>query len=280
MHRVVVVVAMVVVASGAGWLTAPTPAAAAVAMTVTPSTGLHDGEVVAVHATGLTPGDPYRILQCPPQHACRTTGNQQADAGGDLDLDVVAHAFIRTDGGSNSFFNPSACTDPCTIFVVDAGTNPVASAGISFVPDVTILDPPVIPTPGTGLVDGQVVSLHVAPGYFDLGQSVTFTQCPIPQPVGLPPCNGPRVDAIASKVDGSVTTAFTVHSSLGIGSPTDPPVDCRATTCGAVATGLRYDHLEGPLAFAAATTTTAGPTTSTTLASPAPGAVATPRFTG
>jgi hypothetical protein len=127
---------------------------------------------VQVHAEGFTAGETVIVAEAVDNGMGRIFTQQATiSSTGTLDMAVVAHAQIRTNGGSAPFFQTHDCNGTCSLDVTN-GSNETASEPLNFVANVAILHPTVIASPATGLHDGASVHVHVPGGYFDLGQSV------------------------------------------------------------------------------------------------------------
>lgn len=141
----------------------PAAASAAVAMvpetlTVTPATGVLDGQVVLIEATGLAPGADEMVFVCPPgvsdyayhllTRCDYTFGvHGEADGRGSLALPVSFRV-----GGP-----PVICTDQCEVRVTmgrtTGGSGRTRGVPFSFAEgDVSV-------TPDAGLADGQAVQV-------------------------------------------------------------------------------------------------------------------------
>ena len=146
---------VLVVAFGAVAVPAPAQAQEAPTITVTPSTGLSDNEVVSLSGTGFGGSLVVGVHQCPSQFAGRTDftvsevfyscaflnlgSDLTADAAGIVTASVsVQEVFAPYVGGGQSY----DCTvrDDCVLLVVGLGLGPTGLRGdtvtITFGPDV------------------------------------------------------------------------------------------------------------------------------------------------
>ena len=106
------------------------PAPPSPTVVVDPSSGLADGDTVAVTASGFAPGETVASGQCQ-ANATTTNGCDggtavfgTANGAGQAVLQLVVHTTITTSAG------PATCTDGC--FVVALQADKVATAPISF----------------------------------------------------------------------------------------------------------------------------------------------------
>lgn len=107
------------------------PAHAEPAVSVSPSSGLTDGQTVTVTASGFTAGTTRSVVQCAAQVAgqddCNVAGvkfiNIGADGSGSIEFAVVA--------GDSVFPSGKGCTadSPCLITVAEPVAQPTESAG-------------------------------------------------------------------------------------------------------------------------------------------------------
>jgi len=113
--------------------------AADAAVTVTPSTGLVDGQTVSVDATGLTPNSGQDLGECtltPAQEAaCTSLGSTTSDASGSASASVTVHKTFDAYVGT-TFYGTVDCAavDFCFIGISDTGNSGGNGAGaiISF----------------------------------------------------------------------------------------------------------------------------------------------------
>ncbi|HET9612099.1 MAG TPA: neocarzinostatin apoprotein domain-containing protein [Acidimicrobiales bacterium] len=144
---------------------ADAPLAPPPTLSVTPDTGLHDLASVTVEAAGLVWSDSAVVMQCAAdpvdEDDCdyATAASVAVTAAGELDLDQVVLATIET-------FNrgPVDCREPgsCVLAVSSdylRSPSKTATAALTFDPDAEVVVPSLAVSPGTGLVDGQIVSV-------------------------------------------------------------------------------------------------------------------------
>ncbi|MTE22530.1 macromomycin [Streptomyces sp. TRM43335] len=114
------------VALAAGLTAAFQPAAVAAtpAVTVTPATGLADGDTVTVKGTGLTPGVVYHVAQCElvtsGSYGCdpTTVVDVTADAQGEVTAQITVHRTFEAVKGADG--TPSGTVD-CSVSACQVG---------------------------------------------------------------------------------------------------------------------------------------------------------------
>ena len=136
-------------------------------LTLTPSVGLHDGDPIAVRATGLPPGWGADIRRCSglygSDRVCESLGSRIVDQYGRITTTVPAAQRLsdtetQPDGSTRT--RNAYCTDQCTISVsqgVWIGPEYVVQYSQSRV--YKMATPRVSATPSTGLTDGQTVTV-------------------------------------------------------------------------------------------------------------------------
>jgi len=143
------------------------PAGATPLLTVTPNTGLLDGQSVSVSASGYTPGAGLAVLEC-------TTG---ASSESDCDLSTVAYVNADASGAVSTTYgvfrviftaNDGAGVDcapsQCVLVVANIGDQTeAASAALGF--DASVPPPPTL----------QVSAIIDPTGTFDKAGNVTVT---------------------------------------------------------------------------------------------------------
>jgi hypothetical protein len=156
------IVASLVVAGAVVVVGMPSAAQTTRTLTVTPDTGLVDGDVVALHGTGFTPSATVGFCQAvddgtPDPSDCGVPFQlASADAAGEFTASYTVRRFMTPSsvGATIDCAQPSA---NCLIGATDLGSGNVPFAPITFAPrparTLTV-------TPDTGLVDGDVVAVH------------------------------------------------------------------------------------------------------------------------
>lgn len=150
------------VAAGAIFVPVTAAHAATPAITVTPNTGLSDGDSVTVAGTGYTAGATVAVLEC---------AKTPATASTDCDLTAIATntATVGADGTFSKAITvhtgtigTGTCDSTSTTCGITAGNEAnqteAASAGITF-KSTTPAGPAVTVTPATGVKDGDTVSV-------------------------------------------------------------------------------------------------------------------------
>jgi hypothetical protein len=225
-------------------------------LTVTPSTGLVQGDVVEVVGTDFAPNQGVGVVQCLP------------DAGGSsgpgCDLSTLLFVPSDSSGGFTTTFTPLRIittangTHDCALeaCIIGAGVPPGNEGDrvtIAFDPNVPPPPPPTVAiTPSEGLRDGQVVT--VTGKDFRPGQSIGVVQCGNPATNGGTNCDLGRIDNAQVASDGTFSHQFTVLRSM---TTPDGAIDCGAAPATCVigaGTGSGFGN-ESPISFA---TTAAG----------------------
>ena len=208
---------------------AGTPSAAQTArmLTVSPDTGLVDGDVVALHGTGFTPSSTVYFCQgvedgAPGPEDCGVQFQSvQADAAGEFDASYTVRRYMAppTVGATIDCAEPSA---GCVLGASDIGAS---SSGVARVTLAFAPQPPrtLTVTPDTDLVDGVVVELHGSG--FTPGDTVDFCQAVEAGLPGREDCGAPTESAQADAA-GELAASYTVRRFISISSPA--MTDCAA----------------------------------------------------
>jgi hypothetical protein len=193
------------------------------AITVTPDTGVADGQLVAVAGTGYPRRRGVAVLLCradtPGAEGCdlSTQTYVQTDAAGTFDADLVVDRYIEVDTGTIDCGQPDAC-------VVAGGvppSGPGAVAPIQLDPDAPPPPGPTVTvTPATGLVDGQMVTVEGTG--FPRGTTVSVIQCRAGA-TDLDGCDPTSLHPAPVGPDRSFRTPFAVRRTLQTASGA---VDC------------------------------------------------------
>lgn len=194
-------------------------------MDVTPSNGLSDGDQVTVSGMGWSPNATLDVAQCavanssPDDCDWTTATTVQTDAQGSFTTPFTVHEVINTVNEPGTDCRLTACY----IGVAADFLAQFAFQAISFEPGT------LMPTPDSGLVDGQSVALNGSG--WPAGATVYVLQCRLDQGLSLSACDtDTRQDYIAAP-DGSVIDDFAVSQNLATGSGA---FDCAAVpdSCG------------------------------------------------
>jgi neocarzinostatin family protein len=197
-------------------------------ITADPSTGLLDGQSVAVTGSGLVAKTLYGVIEC-------QTGSTDI-TGCDI---ASAFTVIKTDAtGSFSTSAPLARTitpeesgtpidcataGACVLAAAPETGDIVASTPISFA-DVAIIPPTLSADPSTGLLDGQKIA--VSGTNFTPGAGVFLVECPVAEVAGddYESCFPEGViTSIPVDASGDLNTTYKVTRIL-VGE--NGPVDC------------------------------------------------------
>jgi acetyl esterase/lipase len=223
------------VAAALGWaavLVPVDPATAAPVVTLDPSTGLVDRQLVEVRGSGLPGNEVLRVRQCwsgsTDDALCdRRDGFAVTSAGGRFELPVTLDATPRPDEG------PAVdCRQPalaCTLVVF--GTGPpgevvLASVALAFAAGAPLAPPPqLILTPPADLHDGLPITA-VGTG-FRL-ESIPIRQCRSPVQ-GPGSCTSAPVAFAPLRSDGSFVTELRAEATIGLADGEHR--DCRVAGC-------------------------------------------------
>lgn len=186
--------------------------AATQAVSVTPATGLHDGQTVTVSGTGWTPNSgQLMIVQCPSQGASQSTCNI---AGGKLFQKADGHGNFSVQLTVKASFGPTDCMKVQCQIAVNEGTDPNggknAVTDISFAQSATT--PANAPTTSTSSTAGQqaggTTGATRSPSLGVGGVAVTATSEPLP--VGANTGQAPRSssDALTIALAGLAVALF------------------------------------------------------------------------
>jgi hypothetical protein len=215
----------------------PAAAQATRALTVTPETGLLDGDVVALEGSGFTPSETVYFCQgisdtTPgPEDCGGPISSSSADEVGEFSSTYTVQRFITPSsvGATIDCAQPSA---NCAIGASDflSPSPGVAFAPLSFTPQQPVS---VTVTPGTGLHDGQVVLVEGS-GFLP-EQSVQLCQELDDRVSGFCPT---EIDFVPADDEGDFSVEFTVRRFVtppGAGVTTDcaaPSATCAMSALG------------------------------------------------
>lgn len=209
---------------------------AAGTMTVTPATGLIDGQSVHVVATGLAPNAGAYMEQCVTGHGIEgcdptTTTFRPTDGSGGFTADLQVLAILHTSIGT---IDCRTNAEPCVLGAsTSGGPDGAVWADLGFDPSGPLLPPPVVTaTPDTDLIDAQIVAVdgtgfRVSASYYP----IEIRQC-VAGATDDEDCHSSQaLDYNPVQPDGSWHGSIRVHGIIATdGGDT---VDCRTTptTC-------------------------------------------------
>lgn len=226
-------------------------------VTATPSTGLHDGDLVTVHGEGFAPGEDLGVVMCAveagaPDHrgidACDIgdVASPKASSDGTVDITFSVHQVITagTMGRIDCAERPGRC-----LVGVGAMSDYDRSGGapISFDESIAPLSKPTFSaTPATGLADGEGVVLHGVG--FTSNARYSVRQCTdrgVCADLTVPAMSGFEGSGMAEDgsdvtprtVDGAGNLSVTVHVQRYIagdassGGEPGQEVDCASSAC-------------------------------------------------
>ena len=236
-------------------------------ITVTPSSGLVDSQLVVIAGSGFGPG-PLFVFECRvgPAPACDLARGvtATADAGGAFFVSLAVHSSFVDDipGGAGDSVDCSVGFG-CQV-VASQSMDAFAATPITF--GTPPIGPSITVTPSSGLVDSQLVVVDGSG--FGPGPLFVF-ECR----VGAPACNFTGGVPATANAGGMFSTSLAVHVSfVGYDFPggTADPVDC------SVGFGCQVVASQSMDAFAATPITFATPDTTApivTLTTPSDGAI-------
>lgn len=225
------------------------PAGAVPAVTVTPSTGLLDGHVVAVEGTGLPPGGPYLVTQCDGSGDC-------AGWSGETPIIPPNVALVEQVGDDGAFavrlqLSRGSCNEPgeCTaeVHTIDPSAGPLAVAPLTFAAEGTYQWPQaeLDPTFPDHVLEGADVAVEVAgmSPWVRIGPNfppvASIDVCRDEDPIvpghcrrGVDVIDDLRLDYAAIAGDGSGAGGFALPRYL----PGAPDWDCAVQGCVLVVT--------------------------------------------
>lgn len=146
-------------------------------LSVSPRSGLADGQFVTISASGFTPGDEVEVTECVPgdlpQLGCSSNDYETVVATATGAASATFPVQEKVNEGSKTV---DCAAVSCTVFVADEDDAWYsASRTLTFDPSLPAVRPTVAAAPSTGLVNGQVIT--VTGNGFTPGAPVLFTEC-------------------------------------------------------------------------------------------------------
>jgi hypothetical protein len=146
-------------------------------LTITPSTGLHDGDAVHVHGAGFDPGRGFDLFQC------RAGATSSADCEGDVgyfgwsdDGTIDGWVSLRARFPDGDGDRVDCRVEACSYVIAHGDLGRHAEAATAFDPEGDLLDPEIVVTPTSGLTDGD--RLTVTGTGWPTGEHIEIAQCP------------------------------------------------------------------------------------------------------
>ncbi len=207
------------------------------AITVTPATGLVEGDVVTINGTGFPANAFLAFVQCGPgtgQEACNLSNIRyvNANASGSFSMSFTPRRILRTQGVNHDCADAGACS-------IGGGTVPDGSGGsatasIRFDPSIPPPPPPVLTvTPTTDLLDRQ--SVTVTGSGFPAESPVGVVECLDPPTWNPTNCNLRNVGFTFTEADGSFSLTYQVRRLLRTDGAT---TDCADLGACVIAAGV------------------------------------------
>jgi hypothetical protein len=221
----------------------PAPVTGTATVTADPSSGLLDGQVLAVTGGGLAPKTEYALVECvagsTDLSGCSIFDLTvvKTDTGGSFSGSFTAARLINPDGsgvigvgvGVSSSDPVDCAVSACVLAVAAEDQSLPAVTPIAFA-DVAIVPPTLAVDPSTGLLDGQKVT--VSGTGFGAGTPVLLTECV--EPDVTVDCDFATVALAVAADDGSLSSSYEVTRVINGG---ENPVDCaQPSTCVVTAT--------------------------------------------
>ena len=236
------------------------PLLPAPAVTVSPDTGLFDGQEVRIegrdfaHRLGADPtGNVVQLYQCGPEPSfatCRALDAMGVDVAADGTFSVQGKVWhvIQADGQEIDCRSaPAPCLLVATTRPWETLAEPwAARAPLTFDPDAPSLPRPEIEvTPAADL--GDVTELTVRGRNFTPGGSVRVSVCDVAAP---DQCDEATRELPTPGSDGTFELRMNAFAAFGAGWYEEVPVDCRASGCTVTAVdGQSLRRATVPLAF-------------------------------
>jgi acetyl esterase/lipase len=207
------------------------------AVTLTPPTGLLDGQQVRIDGRdfGHREASTVQVYQCGPEPSfdtCRVFGGVEGvelAPDGSFSLEARVWRVVIADGQE---IDCLATTRPCLVIATSRPLETLdepwaARAALVFDPDVPPTPAPAIEvTPATDLHD--VTELTVRGRNFTPGGAARVSVCDAAAPER---CDGATHEAPTAAADGTFELRMNAFAAFGAGWDEDTPVDCRTSGC-------------------------------------------------
>ncbi|MFI5042360.1 MAG: neocarzinostatin apoprotein domain-containing protein [Acidimicrobiales bacterium] len=224
------------------------------ALTVTPSEGLHDLEMVTVSGSGYVPGEAVGLAQCLLFNGLiggicygATRTDVTADPSGGFATSMVVRRII-----SESVNTADCAAAPGTCGIVAGRTGPAVVAALTFDRSVPVAGPVLDVQPGADLHDGDRVQVRGVG--FTPSAKIVIAQCPAAT-FALTACDKSTQVSAQSDSTGAFVTSFVVHATIapaGTSGEAATLVDCRFTSCKVAAANSlgASEHADAAIEFA------------------------------
>ncbi len=243
--------AEVLVASAPITFAIPASTPAGPSITVTPSTGLTNGQTVTITGSGFTAGDSLYAVEClataTSAAGCNTTAPTPITAKSDGTLPSTTFTVKTGTIGSGTCGTSASDLTACVISVSNATAGDAAHAPITF---AALASPTISVSPSTGLKNGE--SVTITGSGFIAGDSLYAVQC-LATATSAAGCNTTAPTPITANSDGTLpSTTFTVAAgTIGSGACGTTAANARACVI-TVATITGTDAGAAPIQFAIA----------------------------
>ncbi len=206
------------VASGPITFAVPSSTPAGPSITVSPSTGLKNGDTVTITGSGFTPGDSLYALEClataTSAAGCNAAGATPITANSDGTLPSTTFKVTTGTIGTGTCGTSASDLSGCVISVSNATAGDAAHAAITF---AAIAGPSITVSPSTGLKNGDTVT--ITGSGFTAGDSLYAVQC-LATATSAAGCNAAGATPITANSDGTLpSTTFKVTTgTIGTGT--------------------------------------------------------------
>ncbi len=221
------------------------------AITVTPSTGLKNGDKVTITGSGFTAGDSLFAVEClataTSAAGCNTAGATPVTVNADGTLPSTTFTVSTGTIGSGTCGTTASDLAGCVISVSNPTGGDAAHASITF---AALASPTLSVSPSTGLKNGEKVT--ITGSGFTAGDSLFAVEC-LATATSAAGCNTAGATPITANSDGTLpSTTFTVTAgTIGSGACGTKAANARACVI-TVATAAGTDAGAAPIQFAVA----------------------------
>ena len=216
-------------------------------ITVTPATGLKNGDTVTITGSGFTPGDSLFALECLTKATsaagCDTTGATPITANSDGTLASTTFKVVAGAIGTGTCGTSASDLTGCVISVSNVSAGDRAYAAITF---AALASPTITVSPSTGLKNGETVT--ITGSGFTAGDSLYAVQCLVAA-TSAAGCDTTGATPITANSDGTLpSTTFKVTAgtigSGACGTTAANVRDCVITVATAAGTDAAQETIE------------------------------------
>ncbi len=235
------------VASGPITFAVPSSTPAGPSITVSPSTGLKNGDTVTITGSGFTPGDSLYALEClataTSAAGCNAAGATPITANSDGTLPSTTYKVTTGTIGTGTCGTSASDLSGCVISVSNATAGDAAHAAITF---AALTGPTITVSPSTGLKNGETVT--ITGSGFTPGDSLYALEC-LATATSAAGCNAAGATPITANSDGTLpSTTFKVSTgtigSGACGTTAANVRDCVITVATVTGTDVAQETIE------------------------------------